>query len=110
MARHKRKRKVCFIPKVTQISTGHENKQPDALTVEEYETIRLIDYVGCTQSEAAEYMQVARTTVQSIYFSARRKMAKLLVEGGLLSVGGGEYALCEGNCSLAECQHCNKKR
>lgn len=108
MARHKRKRKVCFIPAVTQISTGIEGSQHEALTVEEYEAIRLIDYVGCTQSEAAEYMQVARTTVQAIYFSARRKMAKLLVEGGELSVGGGEYTVCEGNCGLAECKGCTK--
>ena len=109
MARHKRKRKICFMPVVTLVSTGH-NESHEALTVEEYETIRLIDYIGCTQSEAAEYMQVARTTVQAIYFTARRKMAKLLVEGGELSIDGGEYTLCDGNCNLAECQHCDKKR
>ena len=43
------------------------------MALEEYETIRLIDYEGLTQEECSERMNVARTTVQRIYSDARKK-------------------------------------
>ena len=64
------------------------------LTVEEYEALRLMDYLGLNQKEAAAQMGVARTTVQRIYAQARRKLAVFLVEGRPLQIGGGSYALC----------------
>lgn len=42
------------------------------LTVEEYEAVRLMDYLGLNQEEASAQMGVARTTVQRIYAQARR--------------------------------------
>ena len=69
------------------------------LTVEEYEAIRLMDYLGLNQEEAAAQMGVARTTVQRIYAQARRKLAAFLVEGRPLQIGGGSYSLCpQENC------------
>ncbi len=93
MARHKRKRKVAALPKVTVLTANYPiaNGREEAMTVEEYETVRLIDHVGLTQSGAAERMGVARTTVQAIYYNARQKMARLFVEGGTLKVEGGDY-------------------
>ena len=64
------------------------------MTVEEYEAVRLMDYLGLNQEEAAAQMGVARTTVQRIYAQARRKLAAFLVEGRPLQIGGGSYALC----------------
>lgn len=66
------------------------------MTVDEYETIRLIDLEGLTQEECAKQMNVARTTVQGIYAEARRKIAQSLVHGRVLLIEGGEYRLCEG--------------
>lgn len=43
--------------------------------MEEYEALRLMDYLGLNQEEAAAQMGVARTTVQRIYAQARRKLA-----------------------------------
>jgi len=66
------------------------------MTVDEYETIRLIDLEGFTQEECAKQMDVARTTVQGIYAEARKKIAESLVNGKVLLIEGGEYRLCEG--------------
>ena len=56
--------------------------------------IRLIDLLGCTQEECAAQMGVARSTVQQVYDTARRRLAQALVEGRRLHISGGDYVLC----------------
>ena len=66
---------------------------PDAevirLTLDEYETLRLMDAEGLNQESCAARMNVARTTVTAIYESARRKIATALVQGKRLQITGG---------------------
>ena len=64
------------------------------MTLDEYETIRLIDLLGRTQEDCAKQMGVARTTVQSVYNTARHKVAEALVNGVHLTIDGGDYILC----------------
>lgn len=63
------------------------------LTLDELETIRLIDLEGLDQRQAAERMGVARTTVAAVYARARRSVADALVNGKGISIGGGSVTL-----------------
>lgn len=66
------------------------------MTIDEFETIRLIDFLKLTQEECATRMQVSRPTVTNIYESARFKLADALVNEKQLLIGGGDYDIyCE---------------
>lgn len=95
MPRPRKCRTVCGLPSVARFGpVGAESAEMTVMTVEEYETVRLIDLEQMTQLECAQQMQVARTTVQAIYDSARKKLADCLVNGKLLHIEGGSYQLC----------------
>lgn len=99
MARPRKWRKVCSLPQSNRFGPISTQLGPNLfvrMTVDEYETIRLIDLEGFNQAECAEQMGVARTTVQGIYAEARKKLAKSLVEGKTLLIEGGEYEVCDG--------------
>lgn len=98
MPRPNKPRRVCQLPAYTHFYSlerpSHTHNQGLLLSVEEYETIRLLDYMGMTQQEAADQMGTGRTTVQALYTQARRKLARFLVEGTPLTITGGSYQLC----------------
>ncbi len=99
MARPIKWRKVCSLPESNRFGPLGSERDPDqfvSMTVDEYETIRLIDLEGFNQAECAEQMGVARTTVQGIYAEARKKIAQSLVNGKTLMIEGGEYEICDG--------------
>lgn len=81
-----------------------------SMMVDEYETIRLIDLQGFTQEECAKQMDIARTTVQGIYDSARKKLADSLVNGKVLLIEGGDYILCEAQEKTCACGGCHRHR
>jgi predicted DNA-binding protein (UPF0251 family) len=100
MARPMKRRKVCCLPENNRfgpLNSAVDMEHNIKMTVDEYETIRLIDSEGFTQEECAEQMNVARSTVQGIYVEARKKLAKFLIEGKVLLIEGGEYRLCDGS-------------
>ena len=85
----------------------HEAGEEINMTVDEFKAIRLIDLLGLNQEECSKRMNIARTTAQAIYNSARKKLARCLVEGADLRVDGGEYDVCDGAGCL--CDGCPTK-
>ena len=78
------------------------------MTVEEYETIRLIDLEGLNQEACAERMHVARTTAQAMYRNARHKIADCLVNSRRLIIEGGDYLVCNAREMTCGCPHCRR--
>tara|TARA_R110001583_G_scaffold7234_11_gene36119 strand:- start:610 stop:1062 length:453 start_codon:yes stop_codon:yes gene_type:complete len=125
MPRPKRKRTIEIPPlmegfKPFGIPMTHLD--PVILLYEEYESLRLSDYVGLTQEQAAEQMNVSRPTFTRIYRKARQTMAQAFVEGKAIFIEGGNYHTdkhwyrCEGCMNLnittaatESCDHCDSK-
>lgn len=112
MPRPRKCRRVCRLPEnrgFTPISPGADSS-PVVLSVDEYESIRLIDREGFSQAQCGEYMKIARTTVQQIYTTARKKLADALAEGRPLRIEGGDYQLCDGSADHCSRSFCCKRR
>ena len=94
MPRPQKARRICCYPDYWSFAPDQDMAN-DTVTIslDEFETIRLIDYNGKTQEECAADMNVARTTVTAIYESARKKLAQALVEGRRIMISGGNYTL-----------------
>lgn len=112
MPRPRKWRKVCCLPNHSRFGPlgGCVSGEPIQMTVDEYETIRLIDLEGMNQEACANQMNIARTTVQGIYLEARRKLALALVEGRVLCIAGGDYHLCDGQGNCCRQGGCQKER
>ena len=110
MPRPTKFRKVCNLPTIQGFAPGEVGKNTKAviLTIDEYETIRLIDREGFSQEECSASMQVARTTVQQIYTCARRKLATAIVDGIPIRIEGGNYQVCDGRKQHCRCCGCKK--
>lgn len=100
MARPNKCKRVLSVPICPAFGPIGSNQTKDLqnmleiiMSVEEFETLRLIDYMGMTQEESAQFMDTGRATVQSLYTEARRKLARALVEGAVLKIQGGNYSV-----------------
>jgi predicted DNA-binding protein (UPF0251 family) len=62
-----------------------------ALSVDEFEAIRLKDLEGLEQTAAAESMRISQPTFHRLIEAARKKVADALVNGKAIRIEGGEY-------------------
>ncbi len=96
MPRMQKCRRICSFPDYYSfIPEDKESRDSETvvLSLDEFETIRLLDHEGLRQDQCAERMGVARTTVTAIYDSARKKIAEAIVEGKRLSISGGNIEM-----------------
>jgi predicted DNA-binding protein (UPF0251 family) len=109
MPRTKRLRKIVAPPAFSSfkpIGAEIEPKKPVDLLYEEYEAINLSDYRLMNHKDAAVLMGVSRPTFARIYESARRKVAKALVEVRELNSSYGNAWMESG---WLRCMHCLSK-
>jgi hypothetical protein len=64
-----------------------------SITLEELETVRLVDLLDLDQEEAAFYMGISRKAFWNDLMNARKKIAAALVYGMGLRIEGGSFAL-----------------
>ncbi len=62
------------------------------ISIEEVEVLRLVDFLGLTQGEAAQKMGVSRRTLWRDLSSARKKLVEALINGWAIQISGGNYA------------------
>jgi predicted DNA-binding protein (UPF0251 family) len=60
------------------------------LNLDEFEAIKLADFEGLYQEQAAERMNISRQTFGRIIESAHKKIADALTHGKALKIEGGE--------------------
>ncbi len=75
------------------------------LSIDEYEAIRLADYLGYNHLEASKIMNISRSTFSRLIDTARSKVASFLIDGKELFILGGAYKFAK---HLARCLDCGQ--
>jgi len=106
MTRPKKERMVKIPPLFSSFKPAgvrQVNLKITELSLDEYEAIRLTDYLGLDHLEAAEEMEISRSTFSRLIEKARKKMASFMIEGTSLNIQGGNIHF-RGN--LIQCHDC----
>ena len=77
------------------------------LSLDEFEAVRLADYLGMYQEEAAQKMNVSRPTFGRIIESAHKKIADALINGKTLKIEGGDVEILKDKEFY--CKKCRKR-
>ncbi|MCX5678095.1 MAG: DUF134 domain-containing protein [Candidatus Omnitrophica bacterium] len=82
-------------PGTKQFSPRGRRGRPgyNALKHEELEAIRLADFTGLKQAEAAEQMNISQQTFSRVLRSGRKCLAEAIVLGHIIKVDGGDFKL-----------------
>lgn len=94
MSRPRRFRKISEEPRIRCFKPDIDEKnllEPIKITIDEFESIRLRDYHDIQQKRSAELMHISQPTFHRTLSSARRKIAKALVDGKMIQIVGGVY-------------------
>ena len=92
MSRPERERSVYTPPFFTEFKPiGIPSKllKETLLSLDEYEAFRLADHMGLSHNEAADEMEISRSTFTRLIEKARKKIADFLIEGQVLTIDGG---------------------
>jgi len=93
--RPRKYRIVKIDPKISQFSPRGRPGRPDEveLKIDEFEAIRLADYQGLAQKEAAKSMRISQQTFSRILRKARSLIAKGITTGSTIRIQGGQYII-----------------
>jgi uncharacterized protein len=93
--RPKKTRSVKIEPRIVYFSPRGKPGRPEEseLAVDEFEALRLADYLQKDQKTAAAAMRVSQQTFSRMLKRARHSMADSLVNGKILRIHGGKYVV-----------------
>ncbi len=93
--RPKKYRIVKQDPRISQFSPRGRPGRPDEvnLGMEEFEAVRLTDFMGHSQKEAAKSMRISQPTFSRILKRAHKAIADSLVGGKIIKIQGGTYVI-----------------
>jgi uncharacterized protein len=109
MTRPKFCRKIGYAPDVTYFKPKGipaSLLEEVQLTLDEFEALRLADFDGLYQDQAASRMNVSRQTFGRIIDSAHKKIADVLIHGKALKIEGGDVEIT--NAKKIRCEKCNR--
>ena len=91
--RPRKKKIVQQQPLIDHFSPRGRPGRPDETTVamEEYESIRLHDYLGMQQKEAAQMMGISQQSFSRIVREARKKVSGAIVNAKIIRIDGGDF-------------------
>ena len=100
--RPKKYRIIKADPKISQFSPRGKPGRPDEveLKMDEFEAIRLADYLNLSQKEAAWSMRISQQTFSRILARARNLIARGIITGSAIRIQGGQYVLISKNTQL----------
>ncbi len=102
-------RRFVPVPPTGRTPTTMGAKPAIDMSADEYEAYRLTEYLGLNQEEAAERMGISRGTLWRVLQSAKKKLARMMVEGRRLQVSGGHYVVGSGG-DTSSCPECEKEK
>ncbi|MFA9398055.1 MAG: DUF134 domain-containing protein [Clostridiaceae bacterium] len=107
MVRPRKNRRVFNVPDYKNFGPYENNTTEEIIiSIEEVESLRLMDIEDLDQEECAKIMDVARSTFQRIYKDARYKVAESIINGKKLHIDGGNYKL--DTCTI-KCSYCGSE-
>jgi predicted DNA-binding protein (UPF0251 family) len=82
-------------PKISQFSPRGRPGRPEEveIRIDEYEALRLADYQGLSQKEAAKSMRISQQTFSRILRKAHKLIAKGITTGSAIKIQGGQYVI-----------------
>jgi predicted DNA-binding protein (UPF0251 family) len=89
MSRPKGRRRLCFCPKCHDFQPQALSSTPleeVILMADEIEAIKLHDFDGLDQNQAAESMEISQSTFARILASGQRKMAEAVCMGKAIKI------------------------
>ena len=75
------------------------------LTLDEFEAFRLSDDIGLSHADAAQEMEISRSTFTRLIEKARKKIAELIINGSMLSIDGGNIHFRTNIIRCHDCGH-----
>jgi predicted DNA-binding protein (UPF0251 family) len=91
--RPKKPRTVKISPRIERFSPRGKPGRPDEieLKIDEFEALRLADYEGKSQKEAAKSMRISQQTFSRILKKARKTVADAITNGKIIKIQGEEF-------------------